>query len=135
MKNTNAHLKSETKLIGGLLNFIFLSLILFSFSKTSLAFDDTHYYRKSFKLILKKDGRFFNNDTTFSTIKHGNYFVKKDSIFLTAIYSNDSLLKTEALKIVFQSNNKLSFQKGSKKISFHDKESSIHQSGASIQSV
>jgi concentrative nucleoside transporter, CNT family len=135
MKITNGHLKSETKLIGGLLKFIFFFLSFFIFSNSASAFEDTHYYRKSFKLILKKEGRFFNNDTTFSSIKHGKYSVKNDSIFLTAAYSKDSFPKTEALKIVFQSSNKLSFQKGSKKISFHDKESSIHQSGASIQSV
>ena len=112
-------LKSEMKFKGVKLSLLFF-FILFSYN-SSASFDDESYYRKSFRLELKKDGSFKNSDTLLSTLKKGRWSVDKKTLILST--GSDSTAINEKYRIIYSSENKLTLSKKSIRYSYHDKDS------------
>lgn len=105
--------------------FLLFSFLLLIFTSHA-NFEDEVYYRKSFKLELKKDHSFTNSDTSFCRIKKGNWSVENGKLILHG--KGDSIVATESFPIQFQSKNKVVFLHGDQRFAYHDAESSIDAS-------
>tara|TARA_Y100000589_G_scaffold96956_1_gene91520 strand:- start:41010 stop:42662 length:1653 start_codon:yes stop_codon:yes gene_type:complete len=112
--------KLEMKLKEGKLKFIFFLLLFITLpTQAKDKFEDTIYFRKSFTLTLKKNGRFINNDTLLTKQKTGKWKVNKNTLELTTI--NQNLDTISKYPIIFNSKNKIVLTKESKRYAYHDK--------------
>ena len=91
MRTMNWLLKSEMKFKGVKLSLLFFFILLSYNSNAS--FGDESYYRKSFQLSLKKDGRFLNTDTLLTLQKKGNWLIENKQLTLSS--GSDSTAITE----------------------------------------
>lgn len=116
---------------------VILSLIFIlvtGYSSANIKFEDESYYRKNFKLELKKEGAFNNNDTSLFSAKKGSWKLNKNWIIFS-YKVNDSTSESSKFKIAFFSDNKLSLLKDGKRFSYHDRESSNASPSLSIISI
>ncbi|MDP4797257.1 MAG: Na+ dependent nucleoside transporter [Crocinitomicaceae bacterium] len=112
-------LKSEMKFKGVKLSLLFF-FVLLSYSSNA-SFGDQTYYRKSFKLDLKKGGEFQNTDTLLTPQNKGNWSIKNNRLILSS--GSDSSEIIEKYKIVYSSENKITLSKNGMRYSYHDKDS------------
>ena len=112
-------LKSEMKFKGVKLSLLFFFVLLSYCSNAS--FGDQTYYRKSFKLDLKKGGEFQNTDTLLTPQNKGNWSIKNNRLILSS--GSDSSEIIEKYKIVYSSENKITLSKNGMRYSYHDKDS------------
>lgn len=111
-----------------------LFILLSGFSSANERFEDETYYRKNFKLELRKNGEFYCNDTSLLSVQKGTWTTDKNSIvFQYAL--NDSLSESSNFNIAYTSHNKLSLVKQGKRFSYHDKDSSNTSPSLSIVSI
>jgi len=97
------------------LTVLFISVFFGLFGQTR--FSDTDYYRGDFKTVINKNNTFSTNDTILTTLSQGKWSLSGDTLTL----KKDSI--TENIKIVYSSENKVSFLKNQKRISYHDYDS------------
>jgi concentrative nucleoside transporter, CNT family len=119
MRTMNWLLKSEMKFKGVKLSLLFFFVLLSYCSNAS--FGDQTYYRKSFKLDLKKGGEFQNTDTLLTPQNKGNWSIKNNRLILSS--GSDSSEIIEKYKIVYSSENKITLSKNGMRYSYHDKDS------------
>ncbi|MDP5099653.1 MAG: Na+ dependent nucleoside transporter [Crocinitomicaceae bacterium] len=112
-------LKSEMKFKGVKLSLLFF-FVLLSYSSNA-SFGDQTYYRKSFKLDLKKGGEFQNTDTLLTPQNKGNWSIKNNRLILSS--GSDSSEIIEKYRIVYSSENKITLSKNGMRYSYHDKDS------------
>lgn len=111
-----------------------LFILILGYSSSAKTFEDESYYRKNFRLELKKNGTFFCTDSLLVTATKGNWKVKNSSIVLQYAV-NDSLVESSKFKIAYTSHNKISLLKDGKRYSYHDRESSNASPSLSIISI
>ncbi len=111
-----------------------LFILILGYSSSAKTFEDESYYRKNFRLELKKNGTFFCTDSLLVTATKGNWKVKNSSIVLQYAV-NDSLVESSKFKIAYSSHNKISLLKDGKRYSYHDRESSNASPSLSIISI
>lgn len=111
-----------------------LFILILGYSSSAKTFEDESYYRKNFRLELKKNGKFFCTDSLLVTATKGNWKVKNSSIVLQYAV-NDSLVESSKFKIAYSSHNKISLLKDGKRYSYHDRESSNASPSLSIISI
>jgi len=119
MRTMNWLLKSEMKFKGVKLSLLFF-FVLLSYSSNA-SFGDQTYYRKSFKLDLKKGGEFQNTDTLLTPQNKGNWSIKNNRLILSS--GSDSSEIIEKYRIVYSSQNKITLSKNGMRYSYHDKDS------------
>ncbi len=119
MRTMNWLLKSEMKFKGVKLSLLFF-FVLLSYSSNA-SFGDQTYYRKSFKLDLKKGGEFQNTDTLLTPQNKGNWSIKNNRLILSS--GSDSSEIIEKYRIVYSSENKITLSKNGMRYSYHDKDS------------
>lgn len=119
MRTMNWLLKSEMKFKGVKLSLLFFFVLLSYCSNAS--FGDQTYYRKSFKLDLKKGGEFQNTDTLLTPQNKGNWSIKNNRLILSS--GSDSSEIIEKYRIVYSSENKITLSKNGMRYSYHDKDS------------
>ena len=130
MRTMNWLLKSEMKFKGVKLSLLFFFVLLSYNSNAS--FGDQSYYRKSFKLDLKKDGEFQNTDTLLTSQNKGNWSIKNNRLILSS--GSDSSEIIEKYRIVYSSENKVTLSKNGIRYSYHDKDS-FNGSGISLTTI
>jgi CNT family concentrative nucleoside transporter len=111
-----------------------LFILFLGYSSSAKTFEDESYYRKNFRLELKKNGKFFCNDSSLVSATKGTWKVENSSIVLQYAV-NDSLEESSKFKIAFSSHNKISLLKDGKRFSYHDRESSNASPSLSIISI
>ena len=119
MRTMNWLLKSEMKFKGVKLSLLFF-FVLLSYSSNA-SFGDQTYYRKSFKLDLKKGGEFQNTDTLLTPQNKGNWSIKNNRLILSS--GSDSSEIIEKYRIVYSSQNKITVSNNGMRYSYHDKDS------------
>ncbi len=119
MRTMNWLLKSEMKFKGVKLSLLFF-FVLLSYSSNA-SFGDQTYYRKSFKLDLKKGGEFQNTDTLLTPQNKGNWSIKNNRLILSS--GSDSSEIIEKYRIVYSSENKITLSKNGMRYSYRDKDS------------
>jgi concentrative nucleoside transporter, CNT family len=116
---------------------VVLSLVFIlsaGFSSANKTFEDESYFRKNFRLELKKNGEYYTNDTSLIAQEKGKWQVDHNSIvFHYAV--NDSVNESSKFNIAFNSHNKLSLLKEGKRFSYHDRDSSNASPSISIISI
>lgn len=130
MRTMNWLLKSEMKFKGVKLSLLFLFVLLSYNSNAS--FGDESYYRKSFKLDLKKDGSFRSTDTLLTLQKKGSWSIENKQLTLAS--GSDSLAISEKYRIVYSSDNKVTLSRNGVRYSYHDKDS-FNGSGVSFTTI
>jgi concentrative nucleoside transporter, CNT family len=111
-----------------------LFILSAGFSSANKKFEDESYFRKNFRLELKKNGEYYTNDTSLIAQEKGKWQVDHNSIvFHYAV--NDSVNESSKFNIAFNSHNKLSLLKEGKRFSYHDRDSSNASPSISIISI
>jgi len=132
MKIMNLPQNYAMKLKNVLLNFFTLVLLFGTLSANTLP--DTYYRRGKSFIEFKNNGTFKTNDTAFVKSASGLWKISNKKMLLS-YQINDSTEAVEESKILYQSANKVTFQKGITRFSFHDKESSNTKPSLSIFSI
>lgn len=95
--------------------------------------DDQSWYRRKFSLTLNTDGTFTNSDTSLTVFQKGTYELKDNEIVFTSSENSDSVSYSETIPILIHTDQKLSFEKKGKKITFLDENKTL-KSGLSASS-
>ncbi len=109
MRITNWHLKSGMKSRGVALSILFL--FTFSFHSLSGIVQDEELYSAKQSLLFQKDHSFSNSDSTVTELDKGKWKRENKSLILTGMI-NDTTSISDTLIICYESENRLSFQKG-----------------------
>lgn len=110
--------KLETKSIVVALS-VFFILLFSNSSQAAFALDKKLYNGKSY-LVLNKDHTFKSTDTVLTSLNEGKW-TKSNKTLILSSFSSEPVLISDTLRIVYQTNERISVQKGTKFYSYKSK--------------